>query len=280
MGALPVFRRHGARAAIVTLLASVAVMGACTPPPRLEDPEPFEAPKRNEPDDEIPVQKNDPPSTKSTDAGRETCETVPPNDKCGLDPQCGCAENETCDVTNRTTGATSCVTGGTTTLGRPCRTTGDCMTGLACIYGACRPYCKTPLSKCSLGGTDLCVSMLDQDGEPVPNVNFCTINCDPREPSGVCGSNACHWFAQLYAPNKVSDCNFGGKKAELEPCESTSDCQPGLACINHPTVGKECERWCRLDVPGDCTTPGFTCKDVFGDNAPVINGQKEGVCQD
>src|SRR5437764_632731 len=62
------------------------------------------------------------------DAGTEAaavCKTVPPNNRCGLDPQCGCGSNETCDVTNEATGATSCVTGGGATLGRPCSQTGD-----------------------------------------------------------------------------------------------------------------------------------------------------------
>ncbi len=217
------------------------------------------------------------------DAGTENgaCETVPPNNRCGLDPQCGCLDTETCDVSNRTTGATSCVTGGTATLGRPCDQTGDCIAGLGCLYGACRPYCKTPLEKCSIGGTELCVTMPDDQGKPVPNLSVCTINCDPREPSGVCGVNSCHWFATLYAPNKVSDCNFAGWADELQGCSGHSDCKPGLACVEHPKHGFECERWCRIGVAGDCgTDPAFKCKDVYGENAPVINGVKEGICQD
>jgi hypothetical protein len=123
--------------------------------------------------------------------------------------------------------------------------------------------------------------MPDAEGKPVTNLSFCTINCDPREPSGVCGTNSCHWFATLYSPNKVSDCNFAGNSGELVTCVDHADCKPGLACVDHPTAGRECERWCRLGVAGDCgTDPKFTCKDVYGDNAPVINGQKEGICQD
>jgi hypothetical protein len=98
----------------------------------------------------------------------------------------------------------------------------------------------------------------------------------------VCGTNACHWFATYYSPSKVSDCNFGGTTPALSVCATTSDCQPGLACVTHPKYGLECEKWCRIgQVPSDCgTDPKFTCKDVFGADAPVINGIKEGVCQD
>ena len=209
------------------------------------------------------------------------CQTAPPNNRCGLDLQCGCANNETCDVTNESSGATSCVTAGGATLGRPCNQTGDCLAGLTCMYGACRPYCKTPRSKCTVSGTDLCVEVLGANAKPVTNKTVCTITCDPRVPAGVCGTNACHWFGTYYAPSKVSDCNFGGTLAALAVCKGTSDCQPGLACIVHPKYGLECERWCRIGVAGDCgTDPKFTCKDVFLGDAPVINGVKEGVCQD
>lgn len=160
--------------------------------------------------------------------------------------------------------------------------TQDCSPGLACVYGACRPYCATPQASCTVAGTQLCVSVDDEDGKPIPNLNVCTIRCDPREPSGVCGANnACHWFVSRYAPGKVSDCNAAGAKGALEPCSGDAECKAGLACVGHPRVGKECERWCRLDVPGDCgSDPDFSCKDVYGENAPIIDGHREGLCQD
>src|SRR5262249_31481256 len=76
------------------------------------------------------------PTLDSGDAGTQdsgagaACKTTPPNNKCGLDPQCGCGANETCDVTNDASGATSCVSAGGATLGRPCQQTGDCLAGL------------------------------------------------------------------------------------------------------------------------------------------------------
>lgn len=216
------------------------------------------------------------------DAGT-ACATVPPNNKCGLSPQCGCGPNETCEVTNETMGATSCLTAGSATLGRPCAQTGDCLAGFTCEYGACRPYCGKVRAKCAVGGTGLCIELPGPDGKPVPNKSVCTIQCDPRVPSPVCGTNACHWFADFYTPNNmVSDCNFGGTKQALAACTGTAECLPGLACVDHPSkeIGFECEKWCRIgQSPSDCPNR-FTCKDVFGANAPVIGGVKEGLCQD
>ena len=270
---------------IMGAFVAAAIVIACSSPPAPEGFQTEEAPKKKE--------TTKPPNLQSADASvpdaspAAACKTVPPNNKCGLDPQCGCAINETCDVTNRTTGATSCVTAGGGTLGRGCNQTGDCAAGFTCQYGACRPYCTTPRTPCNVPGTELCVEYVDDGGKPVPNLNFCTIKCDPREPASVCGAkNACIWFATYYSPAKVSDCNFAGTAKELESCTGDADCMPGLACIEHPTLKNpdgtkrlECERWCRIGVAGDCKA-GFACNDVFKANAPVINGQKEGICQD
>jgi hypothetical protein len=225
--------------------------------------------------------------TKGADASAPeaaaACKTVAPNNRCGLVPQCGCGPNETCDVTNTASGATSCVTAGGATLGRPCVQSGDCLAGLTCAYGACRPYCETPRSKCNVGGTVLCVEVLGDDGKtPITNKNICTLQCDPREPTAVCGTNSCHWLEDYYKPESVSDCNRPGTMAPYsDKCASDDDCQPGFACMNHPKYGLECERWCRIGVAGDCpsTPAGLKCTDAFGTLAPVINGVKEGVCQ-
>jgi hypothetical protein len=220
------------------------------------------------------------------------CKTTPPNNKCGLDPQCGCGTNETCDVTNDATGATSCVTAGGATLGRPCSQSGDCLAGLTCAFGVCRPYCSSARTKCTSPGTDLCVEIVGDDGKPMPNKKVCTIECDPRQPSAVCGTNACIWFPTYYSPEKVSDCNFPGTVDGLagcaidpaKPMDAGDDfaCKAGFACAKHPKYGFECERWCRIGMDSDCASAGtgFKCKDVYGTNAPVIAGVKEGVCQD
>ena len=278
------FSRRAPLALGLVLGASLVTLVACssnapTPPDDLVSGDPQQT--------KTPAPTKTPPSqTQQADASvpdaPDTCTTVAPNNRCGLAPQCGCAINETCDVTNETSGATSCVTAGGATLGRPCVQTGDCLAGLTCQYGACRPYCGTARSKCTVAGTDLCVEELGADNKPIPNKNFCTLTCDPRTPAAVCGTNSCHWFEDYYKPNSVSDCNKPGTLAPYSTvCNGDSDCQPGFACATHPKYGAECERWCRIGVAGDCpTTPaGLKCTDVFGALAPVIGGVKEGLCQ-
>jgi hypothetical protein len=262
------------------LAAVLAVAGCSSAAPPLSDLGNADGPPSKRPSTSTGTTETEPDAGAPAAAATE-CAAVPPNNKCGLAPQCGCATNETCDVTNETTGATSCLTAGSATLGRPCAQTGDCLAGFTCAYGACRPYCTTPRTKCTVGGTDLCVEILGADDKPITNKAICTIQCDPRVPSAVCGTNACQWFADYYAPNNmVSDCNYGGTKQALDACTQTSECLPGLTCNDHPKYGPECEKWCRIgQAPSDCGN-GFKCKDVFGANAPVIGGVKEGLCQD
>jgi hypothetical protein len=263
----------------VTISVMVAAAVACSvPPPPPPDDFENDQPTRKPPTQQQNNTQVNAPDSSAPEAA-PVCETVAPNNRCGLDPQCGCGPNETCDVTTVATGATSCVTGGGATLGRPCTQTGDCVAGLTCAYGACRPYCKTPRSKCGVAGTDLCVERLDANDKPLPNAAVCTITCDPRMPSAVCGTNNCEWFPDYYSPSKVTDCNFAGTTVAFAKCEFTSDCLPGHACFKHPQFDLECEPWCTLGkTPTECKA-GFTCKDAYGASAPVIGGAKLGLCQ-
>jgi hypothetical protein len=271
--------------ALVTMFACAAV------PPDPPDLNSGDPPAKKKPPASPPPAPTTDGADASTPDAEVQCKTVAPTNRCGLDPQCGCAMNETCDVTSDV-GATSCVTAGTGTLGRPCLQTGECGAGLTCQYGACRPYCTGARTKCTSPGTDYCVEMLDSatPAKPIPNKNVCTIACDPRTPQPVCGTNACLWFPAYYSPEKVTDCNHAGSNVpyyDANACTYDSDCQAGYACINHPTYGNECERWCRIGVAGDCNAPSgvtfppnLTCKDTLGADAPTIGGQKEGTCQD
>lgn len=286
---LPSSARPAALAALVVgacAIAATAVACAEAPPAPDELPvvDPVVTADAAPPKDSGYVPPVEPDSGPASDAdAAPACVTAPPNNRCGLVPQCGCGPSETCDVTNLATGATSCITGGSATLGRPCNQTGDCYSGLTCLYGACRPYCATEKTLCTGSGVGVCISAPDSQDKPVPNRNVCTLACDPMNPSAVCGQNTCLWFATLYAPNLVSDCNVPGTVALLAQCDPAAyECKAGLACAKHPVYGNECEKWCRLPAAShasDCAA-GYTCKDVFGATAPVIGGVKEGVCQD
>jgi hypothetical protein len=121
-------------------------------------------------------------------------------------------------------------------------------------------------------GTGMCTELYE-GGAAVPNGKVCTIACDLRNPSGVCGSNNCIYDGSV----KASDCDKAGTKALYDACGSYNECAQGLACVNHPFYGPECEKWCRLGQ-NDCGV-FETCEDVYGANAPLSGGVALGHCQ-
>ena len=201
------------------------------------------------------------------------CVTAPPSNACGVNPQCGCTATQTCDVTNLVSGAVSCVGAGSVAAGRACTTTSNCARGLTCWNGACRPFCSRGTPTCGAG--TLCFAPQDAAGATTPNLDVCSIACDPTRASAACGTNACVWFASA----GVADCRPPGTRPEYATCASTADCRQGLVCVNDPIFGPECERWCRVGSNADCSL-GDTCADVLGASAPTVPGAgtRIGVC--
>jgi hypothetical protein len=207
------------------------------------------------------------------DAG--ACTKAPPSNVCGVAPQCGCAANETCDVTNTSTGAVSCVLAGGGPQGSVCTVSAQCAKGLTCQFGACRPYCGNPGGLCSGATVGICYAPANAAGAATPNLSVCSIKCDPRNPSAACASNTCLWFAG----DQQGDCNTPGTKTVYQACSSLVDCAAGLQCAFDPlSLGNACLRWCRI---GSSDCPGLfdSCDDVYGANAPVVGGQKYGLCR-
>lgn len=209
------------------------------------------------------------------DSGSGTCATNAPSNLCGLAPQCGCASNQTCDITNKSNGYVSCILAGGGPLASICTTSSQCAKGFTCAYGACRPYCSSKGAACATPGTNVCTELWEPGAAAmVPNGLVCTIPCNPRSPAAACGSNTCIWDPSVGS----TDCDKAGTKSLYAVCSTYNDCQPGLACVNHPFYGPECEKWCRVGIDSDC---GFleACEDVYGANAPIVGGQKLGHCQ-
>ncbi|HRG99547.1 MAG TPA: hypothetical protein PLR99_25040 [Polyangiaceae bacterium] len=201
------------------------------------------------------------------------CVTAPPSNACGVNPQCGCTATQTCDVTNLASGAVSCVGAGSVAAGRACTTTSNCARGLTCWNGACRPFCSRGTPTCGAG--TLCFAPQDAAGATTPNLDVCSVACDPSRASAACGTNACVWFSSA----GVADCRPPGTRPEYGTCTSTADCRQGLVCVNDPIFGPECERWCRVGSNADCSF-GDTCADVLGASAPTVpgTGARIGVC--
>ena len=192
------------------------------------------------------------------------CTTTTPSNACGLAPQCGCASNQTCDVTDKSTGSVSCVKAGTKVTGKPCTSTNDCDVGLSVASGTCRPYCATAGQACTGSGLGPCEAFYDQ-GASVPNAQVCSIKCDLHHPTVACGSNTCVFDSAT----GVTDCDRPGSLEAFSPCTKYDDCKPGLACVTNQLYGSECEPWCRIGVPGNCPVLSF-CQDVYRDKAPMV----------
>lgn len=210
------------------------------------------------------------------DASTGACTTTPPSNVCGVSPQCGCAANQTCAVSG-SNGASSCVNAGSKAVGNACTKTSDCTAGNACHFGACRPYCSTPNAACSGGG--LCFAPQDANGNTTPNLDVCTVTCDPMKPSTTCGTNACIWFASA----KESDCRPAGTVAPFDACVYDSDCRAGSACAYDAYWDDySCFQWCRIGT-NDCGS-NLYCDNFLeleeGVPAPVVGGYKLGVCRD
>lgn len=212
--------------------------------------------------------------TSASDAG-SSCSKTGPSKACGLAPQCGCSGTETCEITDRKTGAVSCVASGESAVGSVCTETKECGKGLTCAFGACRPYCASVNSKCSGPGVGTCTQAYDSSGTAMPNGMVCTIPCDLLEPSKACGTNSCVWDASA----KATDCDRLGTRSAGEPCSSLSDCEQGLGCAKHPILGMQCQKWCHVGKDDECGSPLLKCKDVYGANAPKAGSETLGHCQ-
>lgn len=269
------------------------------PPPASEtvpesesEPEPESQPTAKTPDASTPATGADagtsvdagsdagPKVDAGVDAGPQAdagaCTKAPPSNACGVAPQCGCAANETCEVTNTTTGAVSCVLAGGGPLGSVCATTQQCAKGLTCQFGACRPYCSTPGAACGGANLGVCYAPVNGNNQTTPNLSVCAVACDPKNPATACASNTCVWFPG----DQQSDCNAPGSKTKYQACGSLFDCAPGLACAFDPLqLGNACLAWCRVGMNSDCPGLFEACDDVYGANAPVVNGVKYGLCR-
>jgi hypothetical protein len=202
---------------------------------------------------------------------------------CGLAPQCGCASNQTCDVTDVTTGAAACVEAGSAALGRGCNTTGNCVPGLTCFAGACRPYCPTANANapCGAPGTGLCIQIVvTSTGVNAPNDTVCLVNCQLDDPTS-CGGTP--------ASGPIAGCTLstnGGTNADCTAAGTSKTtcggfaggtwqaplCAPGYGCSSTGV----CNQWCRFNVSGTCSG-GLTCTHVPGGDI-VIDGTAYGYC--
>jgi hypothetical protein len=198
-----------------------------------------------------------------TDAGRDSgsCRAVGPSFACGVVPQCGCEEGETCTVT-KLDGTVECVVAGERPEGNACNEPTDCALGLACVQ-VCRPYCKVGGAGCEGAQYGACVPAVDQDNKPVPNLNVCTFKCklddpdacgglpaDPNAPVAGCG----------LGNDGKTDCGPAGRAGDGDACDDKVRCLPGYVCANAEGGASQCHQFCKVGFdacPANQTCVGF-----------------------
>lgn len=205
---------------------------------------------------------------KDTAPPADTACTPPSGVVCTTFPQCGCASGTNCDVTDYSTGKTSCVMAGSKTPHQRCNALGECARGTTCVYDVCMPFCGAA-GDCS--ATAQCRAVQYVEGsvtKDVPGMKVCMEGCDPLNPSKLCGAaTTC-----LFSSPTTTTCAAAGLSTTAGSCASDPfTCAPGYVCVN---TG-DCKRWCRVGFTGDCPG-GKTCGLLS--TKPKIGGIEYGVC--
>ncbi len=214
---------------------------------------------------------DDAPVTPPADSGLVSCHKPSPGDPCGLDPQCDCPSQETCDLDGGE--GTVCVVAGNALVGHGCTASASCAPGLTCSDGVCRPYCTLTSdagcnAKLAEGGT--CVSLTGSDAGPLAHYGTCSINCQLQDPNG-CGATGDLNGGCISDNAGGTDCIGMGLTTIGGACTYINDCKPGLVCAG------QCLQWCRIGhSPSDCGD-GEACQ-TFGGGPVAANGVDYGYC--
>jgi hypothetical protein len=226
-----------------------------------------------------------------------TCAASP----CSLLDQCGCGDNQVCDLDrdDLPSGATDCrdVTAPGTEHAN-CETSTECAGGFGCLgttdFMQCRLYCDDE-TDCGDGGHCLIDVTYTDDGgaqQPVPGAVACTKSCALEAASdNGCPSDPQFGCRMLYEnPNDsadpdgdeyfLSDCgrapaSGGGDDAA---CTAHQSCQSGFGCLTF-TDGKRCKQYCVWTVDGadgPRVCAAGTCR-RFSDT-PTIGTTEYGYC--
>lgn len=196
--------------------------------------------------------------------------TVPSGAACALSPQCGCSSGQTCDVpvASFADGKTACVSAGTRKVHEKCTTTGECARGLTCYYDVCMPLCAVA-GDCA--STAVCSDVQYVEGgvaKSVPGMRVCMAQCDPMNPSRLCGA----FTTCLFPSPAVTTCAAAALSTTASSCATDPfACAPGYVCVG---TG-DCKRWCRIGLAGDCPG-GKACNRLS--TAPKIGTIEYGVC--
>jgi hypothetical protein len=175
-----------------------------------------------------------------------TCEPTSPST---------CGAGRTCFVGCRGEMATGlCTMGGTTPAGGACTDNKDCEPGSQCFEFPCAGAATKPR---------MCMRFCRQDGDcgadrrcftnvpcgTAPTTHkVCSHSCDPTGEATTGCPAGLHCFIFR---GELPDCDCRGRTrtgGDGEPCEDTSNCQPGYLCVSAGPTGRTCRPLCRLDT--------------------------------
>jgi hypothetical protein len=114
----------------------------------------------------------------------------------------------------------------------------DCVAGLVCAYGQCRPICAA-LSDCASRPYGECYPYkVGADQTPLPHFGFCSLQCNPTDPgnkakkpefAACLPGSTCSFSADT--PSGSTECFQAGTKGPGAACDQPGDCAPGQTCL-------------------------------------------------
>ncbi len=187
-----------------------------------------------------------------------------------------CKSTEKCSWDVKT-GKTKCVTAGPFGQWHVCTADADCAAGLWCDlqFKVCKKICQGA-GNCTGGGQ--CIPALDaasQQVAPGPDdFKLCTANCNPKSAKPPCVDQT---TCVLRKASGGFDCAaVTASKPAGQKCATSTDCLPGIACIDQG-LGLTCTEWC-TDFKNSNDCPNITTYCCHFGNKPSQNGTELGYC--
>jgi hypothetical protein len=191
-----------------------------------------------------------------------------------VNPQCGCAAGEMCQIDGTTSGAKECVAAGNVAIGAAC-TGADCSPGSICVnttpvIDTCVKYCNTDTDCTAPGGLCL-ITLNDGSSGNIPGVTLCTENCDPATNIGcpVAGTGCQMAQESMGQMRLLTRCTEAGSGTQGASCTDNGDCATTYGCFNAGTT--QCLKYCKV---GGAACPGGLICSSLG----TIGSTEYGVC--
>lgn len=181
-----------------------------------------------------------------------------------VQPQCGCAAGQACNIDGSPQGTRICVTAGSTPIGNACTMNDECVPGSLCVktgdtISTCMKYCSTDSNCTSPGGLCL-ITLNDGSSGQIPGVTLCTENCDPSTNVGcpVAGTSCQLAQEPMGQMRLLTRCGAAGFGTQGAACTDDGDCAATFGCFNAGTT--QCLKYCK--VGGAACPGGLTCSSL------------------